>query len=71
MNPYLMEQIAGTHGTDLRTQNARSRPSRAASHARRARQALAHQGHPHHLRRRTGWALVSLGERLAYTPGEE
>jgi hypothetical protein len=71
VNPYLMEKMASEHDADLRTLCARSRPDRRVSLARQARQAAAQAGHPHLLRRRAGWALVTLGLRLAYAAGEE
>ena len=67
MHPYLSEKIIRQHQADLRALAAgRGHPGNAA-HARRAR---GHQGH-HLIRRRAGWALVSLGLRLAYTAGED
>ena len=70
MHPYLSEKIIRQHQADLRALAAgRGHPGNAA-HAAQARRARRHQGH-HLIRRRAGWALVSLGLRLAYTPGED
>jgi hypothetical protein len=71
MNPYLMEKMASEHEADLHAQSTHSRLDRRASQARRCRQAAVHAGHPHLMRRRAGWALVSLGLRMAYAAGEE
>lgn len=69
MNPHLTQQLASQHEADLRRL---ARHSGHTSPARQARQTLSHrsrQSHP--VRRRAGWALISLGMRLAYTAGEE
>ena len=71
MNPYQAEKMTRQHGNELRTLAARSGHSRQAHRARRPGQALAHPGHRHRMRRRAGWALVSLGLRLAYAAGED
>jgi hypothetical protein len=71
MNPYLMEKMASEHDCELHMVSTRSRPDRQASQARMSRRAAAHAGHPHLVRRRAGWALVSLGLRLAYAAGED
>lgn len=82
MHPYLSEKIACQRQADLCAQAARSRQAsqaryaqrarqaREARYARQARQAGARRGHRHPIRRRVGWALVSLGLRLAYAAGE-
>lgn len=85
MHPYLSEKIARQRQADLCAQAARSRQAsqaryaqrarqaqeaRYARQARQARQAGARRGHRHPIRRRVGWALVSLGLRLAYAAGE-
>lgn len=82
MHPYLSEKIARQRQADLCAQAARSRQAsqaryaqrarqaREARYARQARQAGARRGHRHPIRRRVGWALVSLGLRLAYAAGE-
>ena len=74
MHPYLSEKIVRQHQADLRALAAgRGHPRNAAhaAQARQARQARGHQGHRHMIRRRAGWALVSLGLRLAYPAGED
>ncbi len=53
MHPYLLEQAAAEHTADLR---ANSAAAVRASRIRRGRRPL---------RRRTGWALVSVGLWLA------
>jgi hypothetical protein len=70
MNLYLMEKMAREHDADLNAHSAHSRPRPRASQARQPQQVAVHAGHPHPLRRRTGWALVSLGLRMTYV-GEE
>lgn len=82
MHPYLSEKIARQRQADLCAQAARSRQASQARYAQRARQAQearyarqarqagARRGHRHPIRRRVGWALVSLGLRLAYAAGE-
>jgi hypothetical protein len=79
MHPYLSEMIARQRQADLCARAARSRHASQARHAqqaqearqaRQARQAWARRGHRHLIRRRVGWALVSLGLRLAYAAGE-
>ena len=54
MYPYLIEQAATQHTAELRASSAAA--VRAASDVRRGRRPL---------RRRTGWALVSVGLWLA------
>jgi hypothetical protein len=79
MHPYLAEQIASQHETELRALSADSNHAKQAQRARRAqrarqaRQALVRRGHPdpRPIRRRAGWALVSMGLRLAYAAGED
>lgn len=68
MNPHIIEQMTSQHQDDLRTLRAqgdlRHRTPRAGQDA-------ASQGHPRVIRRRAGWALISLGLRLAYAAGED
>lgn len=74
MNPYQAEKIASQHRSELRALSARcghARQARQAQRAQRAGQALAHHGSRHLIRRRAGWALISLGLRLAYAAGED
>ena len=54
MHPYLIEQAAALHTAELR---ARSAAAAMASSARRGRRSP--------IKRRTGWALVSVGLWLA------
>ena len=54
MYPYLLEQAAAQHTAELRASSAVA--AARASEARRGRRPL---------RRRTGWALVSVGLWLA------
>ncbi len=54
MHPHLLEQVAAQHTAELRATSA------AAVRASRAR-----RGRRHPIRRRTGWALVSVGLWLA------
>jgi hypothetical protein len=71
VHPYLSEKTVRQHQADLRALAAgRGHPGNAA-YAAQARQARGHQGHQHMIRRRAGWALVSLGLRLAYAAGED
>ncbi|HLX47582.1 MAG TPA: hypothetical protein VKS82_04560 [Streptosporangiaceae bacterium] len=65
MNPHMARQLASQHEADLRALAARG------SHTRQARQVAQRHGHRRAIRRRAGWALVSLGMRLACTPGEQ
>lgn len=66
MNRYMIQQLASQHQADLRRAVARG------GHGKLARQASAqHRHHSHPVRRRAGWALISLGVRLAYSAGEE
>jgi hypothetical protein len=71
VHPYLSEKLAQQRHADLCARAARSRRASQARYARRARQARARGGHRHLIRRRAGWALVSLGLRLAYVAGED
>lgn len=71
MNPHLTGELARQHQAGLNALGENRGPAAAARQARRAHRAQAHHGHRHALRRRTGWALVSLGARLAYGVGEE
>jgi hypothetical protein len=60
MYPHLTDQIISQHQTDMRTD------------ARRAHRAgLTQRNHRHAVRRRAGYALVTLGLRLAYAAGED
>lgn len=70
MHPYLSEMIVRQHQADLRALAAGRGHARNAAYARQARQAPARRGHRHPIRRQAGWALVSLGLRLAYAAGE-
>lgn len=71
-HPYQAEKMASQHGSDLRALCARSEYARQARRARRSGHApAARQGGRHIIRRRAGWALVSLGLRLAYAAGED
>ncbi len=73
MNPYQAEKLASQHRNELRGLCARSGHTRPAKQARQAKQTQirAHQGRGNVIRRRAGWALVSLGLRLAYGAGED
>jgi hypothetical protein len=68
VHPYLSEMIVRQRQAELRALAAGRGHIRNAAHARQAR---AQQGHRHLIRRRAGWALVSLGLRLAYVAGED
>ena len=60
MYPHLTDQIVSQHQNDMRTD------------ARRAhRFTRIQRNHRHPVRRRAGYALVSLGLRLAYAAGED
>jgi hypothetical protein len=59
MHPYMAQQLVSQHQAGLRALAAR------ASRTGQARQVAQHHGHRHAIRRRAGWALVSLGMRLA------
>jgi hypothetical protein len=71
VNPYQAGKIASQHDSELRALSARCGQARQAQRARRSGQAPAHRGHRHLIRRRAGWALISLGLRLAYAAGED
>jgi hypothetical protein len=60
MYPHLSDRIVDQHQAEVRT---------VARQASRASQV--HQRHEHPIRRRAGYALVSLGLRLVYTAGED
>jgi hypothetical protein len=60
MYPHLTDQVIDQHQAEVRT---------LARQAHRASQV--HQRHEHPIRRRAGYALVSLGLRLATTAGED
>jgi hypothetical protein len=68
MHPYQAEQVARQRMTERRQSSARAA---AARQARAARRAGAQHGGRRPIRRRAGWALISLGLRLAYTAGED
>jgi hypothetical protein len=69
MNPHLTQQLVSQHEAGQRRLAASSGHS---SKAEQARHAPGRQGRrPHPVRRQAGWALISLGIRLAYTAGEE
>jgi hypothetical protein len=70
-HPYQAEKLASQHRSDLRAASERSEYARLARLARQSGHARAHQGGRHVIRRRAGWALVSLGLRLAYAAGED
>ena len=73
MYTHLNEQIATQRQTEMRDQAARRAGHRQARQARRMRAAstaTAH-GHSHPVRRRAGYALISIGLRLAYAAGDE
>lgn len=71
MNPYLTEQLASQHAAEVRARSADSVRATRVAQARRAREATAHTGHRHAIRRRAGWALISLGLRLTYAAGKD
>jgi hypothetical protein len=71
VHPYLSEKIARQRQADLCARAARSRHASQVRYARQPRQARGHRGRRHVIRRRAGWALVSLGLRLAYAAGED
>jgi hypothetical protein len=71
MNPHLTEQLVSQHETDLRTLRAHEGQAQQARQGRRVTRALEHNGHRHAMRRRAGWALVSLGMRVACTADEK
>ncbi|HEY2577686.1 MAG TPA: hypothetical protein VGI74_15375 [Streptosporangiaceae bacterium] len=79
MNPYVTQQLVSQHIDGLRKLAANGGQSSLARQARHApgrqapgRHAPGRQGHrPRSVRRQAGWALISLGMRLAYTAGEE
>jgi hypothetical protein len=70
MYPRQIEQMA-TLETDLRTKTPRRTDARLDRMAALASRARAQQTHRHPVRRRAGYALISLGLRLAYAAGEE
>ena len=73
MNTHLTQQIAIQRQTDMRQEaadRAGRRQARRAHRIRQASQATA-QGRSHPVRRRAGYALISIGLRLAYAAGED
>jgi len=73
MNTHLTQQIATQRQTDMRQEaadRAGHRQARRAHRMRQASQAAAH-GHNHPVRRRAGYALISIGLRLAYAAGDD
>jgi hypothetical protein len=73
MNTHLTQQIATQRQTEMRQEAARRaghRQARRAHRAHRMRQA-SQAGHSHPVRRRAGYALISIGLRLAYAAGED
>jgi hypothetical protein len=68
VNPYQAEKLISQHDAELRKLCEHEGRIRQA---RQARQAHAQQGRSRVIRRRAGWALVSLGLRLAYRAGED
>lgn len=80
MNTYLTEQIAAQRQTDMRHEAARRAGHHQARQAhrmqastadRRASLRSAQSGRSHPVRRRAGYALISIGLRLAYAAGDE
>ena len=69
MHPYLTQQIAAQRETELREHGA-SRHTRQVLRVRQASPASA-PGRSHRVRRRAGYALISIGLRLAYAAGED
>jgi hypothetical protein len=70
MNPNLTDQIVSQHVTDLRTDARRTRrPGVTQRNPAFLAGRMPHGRHP--VRRRAGYALVSLGLRLAYAAGED
>ena len=70
MYPYLTQRIAAQRETELREQAAASRHARQVLRVRQASPASA-PGRSHPMRRRAGYALISIGLRLAYAAGED
>ncbi len=72
MYPHQTEQMASQHQTEMREEAARRAGHRQARLAHRVRQAspAATDGHSHPVRRRAGYALISIGLRLAYAAGD-
>jgi hypothetical protein len=71
VNPYQAEKLISQHDAELRKLCEHEGRIRQARQGRQARQAHAQQGRSRVIRRRAGWALVSLGLRLAYRAGED
>jgi hypothetical protein len=65
MNPHVAWQLAGQHQADLRALAARR------GQIRQARPATVRHSYRRVIRRRAGWALVTLGMRLVCATGEE
>ena len=70
MNTHLTEQIAAQRQTEMRDEAAHRAGHRQARQAHRLRQA-SQAGRSHPVRRRAGYALISIGLRLAYAAGED
>jgi hypothetical protein len=71
LHPYQAEKLASQHRSDLYAVSERCEHARVSRQARQSGHATAGQGGRHVIRRRAGWALVSLGLRLAYAAGED
>jgi len=67
MYTHLTEQLAGQRQAELQAE-LQARPP-ASRHSDRIRRAPRQHRHP--IRRRTGYALVSIGLRLVYLAGED
>jgi hypothetical protein len=72
MNSYLTERIAAQRQSELRDAAAHRAGHRQARQAHKSRRASFRPGkRSHPVRRRAGYALISIGLRLAYAAGED
>jgi hypothetical protein len=65
MYTHLTEQLADQRRAELHARSGHAQPHP------QGRAATARRQHRHPIRRRAGYALVSLGLRLAYVAGED
>jgi hypothetical protein len=67
MNSHQIEQLAEQRQSEFRSQSSHVSPARRRYQPTPA----ARPSHRHPIRRRTGYALITIGLRLAYLAGED